>query len=96
MLLFFDGFRASHEISKIEDVDKDVVRAMLDDELINATDNGVCLPVTRYCVAVRRTPMCFSSTGLPQTAIGLQSIEDIEGYDNWNAFFIMFCIKLSK
>jgi hypothetical protein len=27
---------------------------------------------------------------------GLHSIEDIEGYDNWNAFFIMFCIKLSK
>ncbi len=27
---------------------------------------------------------------------GLNSIEDIEGYDNWNAFFIMFCIKLSK
>ncbi len=27
---------------------------------------------------------------------GLNSIVDIEGYDNWNAFFIMFCIKLSK
>ena len=27
---------------------------------------------------------------------GLHSIVDIEGYDNWNAFFIMFCIKLSK
>jgi len=36
MLHFFDGFRTSHEISKIEAVDKDVVRAMLDDELINA------------------------------------------------------------
>lgn len=27
---------------------------------------------------------------------GLNSITDIEGYDNWNSFFIMFCIKLSK
>jgi len=27
---------------------------------------------------------------------GLHSIEDIDGYDNWNAFFIMFCINLSK
>lgn len=27
---------------------------------------------------------------------GLNSIADVEGYDNWNAFFIMFCIKLSK
>lgn len=26
----------------------------------------------------------------------LQSIEHIDGYDNWNAFFIMFCIKLSN
>lgn len=27
---------------------------------------------------------------------GLHSIEEIDGYDNWNSFFIMFCIKLSK
>jgi hypothetical protein len=27
---------------------------------------------------------------------GLHSLADIEGYDNWNSFFIMFCIKLSK
>lgn len=23
----------------------------------------------------------------------LNNIDDIEGYDSWNAFFIMFCIK---
>jgi hypothetical protein len=23
----------------------------------------------------------------------LDNIDDIEGYDSWNAFFIMFCIK---
>ena len=23
----------------------------------------------------------------------LSNIDDVEGYDNWNAFFIMFCIK---
>jgi hypothetical protein len=27
---------------------------------------------------------------------GLHSIKDIDGYDNWNAFFIMFCIKLGR
>ncbi len=27
---------------------------------------------------------------------GLHSIADVEGYDNWNAFFIMFCIKLGR
>lgn len=29
-----------------------------------------------------------------QTA--LSSIDDVEGYDNWNAFFIMFCVKAAK
>jgi len=23
----------------------------------------------------------------------LNSIDDVDGYDNWDAFFIMFCIK---
>lgn len=23
----------------------------------------------------------------------LNNIEDVDGYDNWNAFFIIFCIK---
>lgn len=26
----------------------------------------------------------------------LTNIEDIKGYDNWNSFFIMFCIKANK
>lgn len=26
----------------------------------------------------------------------LDNIDDIDGYDNWNAFFIMFCLKASK
>lgn len=24
---------------------------------------------------------------------GLENIDDVEGYDNWNSFFIIFCIK---
>ncbi len=24
------------------------------------------------------------------------NIDDVEGYDNWNAFFIMFCVKAAK
>ncbi len=27
---------------------------------------------------------------------GLKSIDDVEGYDNWNSLFIMFCIKANK
>ncbi len=35
-LHFFDGFRTSHEIQKIEEVSHDVMRAMIDDELVRA------------------------------------------------------------
>jgi pyruvate-ferredoxin/flavodoxin oxidoreductase len=36
MLHFFDGFRTSHEIDKIEEVDIETVQAMIDDEMITA------------------------------------------------------------
>lgn len=26
----------------------------------------------------------------------LQDIDHVDGYDNWNSFFIMFCIKANK
>ena len=26
----------------------------------------------------------------------LNNIDDIDGYDNWNSFFIIFCIKAHK
>lgn len=26
----------------------------------------------------------------------LNNIEDVDGYDNWNTFFIMFCIKVGN
>jgi hypothetical protein len=26
----------------------------------------------------------------------LKNIDDIDGYDNWNSFFIIFCIKAHK
>lgn len=26
----------------------------------------------------------------------LDNIDDVDGYDNWNAFFIMFCIKVGN
>ncbi|NLF30483.1 MAG: pyruvate:ferredoxin (flavodoxin) oxidoreductase, partial [Planctomycetes bacterium] len=33
---FFDGFRSSHEINKVEPLDEAVIRAMIDDELVIA------------------------------------------------------------
>lgn len=35
-LHFFDGFRTSHEVNKIEPLDEDVLRAMMNDDLIRA------------------------------------------------------------
>ncbi len=26
----------------------------------------------------------------------ISNIDDVDGYDNWNAFFIMFCVKAGK
>lgn len=26
----------------------------------------------------------------------LDNIDDVDGYDNWNAFFIMFCVKVAN
>lgn len=36
MLHFFDGFRTSHEVASIESIDRDTVRAMIDDDLVQA------------------------------------------------------------
>ncbi|MFC1530248.1 pyruvate:ferredoxin (flavodoxin) oxidoreductase [Gemmatimonadota bacterium] len=33
---FFDGFRSSHEVMKINEIDDDTIRAMIDDELVRA------------------------------------------------------------
>jgi len=33
---FFDGFRTSHEVSKVEGIPQEVIRAMIDDELVEA------------------------------------------------------------
>ncbi|MCG2661629.1 MAG: pyruvate:ferredoxin (flavodoxin) oxidoreductase [Kiritimatiellae bacterium] len=35
-LHFFDGFRTSHEVQKIEEVERDVIRAMISDDLVLA------------------------------------------------------------
>src|ERR1035437_7917385 len=35
-LHFFDGFRTSHEVQKIEEVERDVMRAMISDDLVLA------------------------------------------------------------
>ena len=31
-----------------------------------------------------------------KTRSNLVDITDVDGYDNWNSFFIMFCVKVNK
>ena len=38
-LHFFDGFRTSHEVAKVEELTKDDLRAMIDDDLVSAHRN---------------------------------------------------------
>jgi len=52
---FFDGFRTSHEVAKIEQLTEDDLRAMLSDELIQAHRARALSPDHPYCAARLRT-----------------------------------------
>ena len=41
---FFDGFRTSHEVSKIEGIPQEVIRTMIDDELVEAQRKRAMTP----------------------------------------------------
>ena len=38
---FFDGFRTSHEVDKISAIDRDTVRALIDEDLVTAHRRAV-------------------------------------------------------
>ena len=37
-----------------------------------------------------------SSLAYLKSQTSLSSIDDVDGYDNWNAFFILFCVKAAN
>jgi len=43
-LHFFDGFRTSHEVAKIEELSEETIRALIDDELVAAHRNRALSP----------------------------------------------------
>ncbi len=60
-LHFFDGFRTSHEVNKIERIADEELRAMIDDELIIGYPQPRPLTLTRrFYAALPRTRMCTS------------------------------------
>ena len=58
-LHFFDGFRTSHEVAKIEALDDDDLRAMIDDELVRAHRAARSSPTIPCCAASAQNPDVF-------------------------------------
>ena len=58
---FFDGFRTSHELNKIEELADEDIRAMIDDELVHGPSRRVgSTPNVRSSAARRKTPTSSS------------------------------------
>ncbi len=41
-------------------------------------------------------PQIEKSLAYLKSQTEIVNIDDVDGYDNWNAFFIMFCVKAAK
>ena len=67
-LHFFDGFRTSHEVAKIELLTDDDLRAMIDDELVRRPPRPrASRPDHPVCAAPPRTPTSSSRPARPAT-----------------------------
>ena len=65
-LHFFDGFRTSHEVAKVEQLDADDLRAMIDDDLVARPPRPRALAgSSRASAARRRTPTFTSRRARP-------------------------------
>ncbi len=58
-LHFFDGFRTSHEVSKIEELTDDDLRFMVDDELVQAHKKRALLPDRPFIRGTAQNPDVF-------------------------------------
>ena len=56
---FFDGFRSSHQISKIEQLTEDDMRAMIDDELVRAHRQRALNPDNPFMRGTAQNPDVF-------------------------------------
>ncbi|WP_306304581.1 hypothetical protein, partial [Methylogaea oryzae] len=64
---FFDGFRTSHEVNKLELIADEHIRAMIPDELVRAHRGRGLNPDNPSSAARRRTRTCISKRGKPST-----------------------------
>ncbi|HEX6384790.1 MAG TPA: pyruvate:ferredoxin (flavodoxin) oxidoreductase, partial [Anaerolineae bacterium] len=58
-LHFFDGFRTSHEVNKIEPLEDDVLRAMMNDELVHAHRARALNPDNPFIRGTAQNPDVF-------------------------------------
>ncbi len=58
-LFFFDGFRTSHEISKIEKLEEDTIRSMIDDKLVQAHKSRALNPEKPFIRGTSQNPDTF-------------------------------------
>jgi pyruvate-ferredoxin/flavodoxin oxidoreductase len=70
---FFDGFRTSHEVSKIEVLSDDDLRAMIDAGAVSEHLSRALTPTTRPSAAPRRTPTCSSRRARAPTSSTMPS-----------------------
>ena len=69
-LHFFDGFRTSHEVAKVEQLTAADLRAMIDEDLVRAHRAARSQPgPARACAARRRIPTSISRRGKPAIRI---------------------------
>ncbi len=59
-LHFFDGFRTSHEVMKIERLGDDDIRAMIDDDLVRAHRARALSPDHPVMRGTAQNPTCIS------------------------------------
>jgi len=58
-LSFFDGFRTSHEVDKIEMISEDIIREMISDDLVNAHRNRALSPDHPFIRGTAQNPDVF-------------------------------------
>lgn len=57
---FFDGFRSSHEVNKIEQLSLEDLKSMIDDKLVREHRKELFHPITRLFAEQRKIPMFIS------------------------------------
>ena len=65
---FFDGFRTSHEVSKIEELTDNDLRALLSEDQVAATAGGRSRPTDPCCGGPHRTPIRSSRPAKQRTS----------------------------